>query len=152
MAEWSMAVVLKTTEPGRVPGVRIPLSPPASKQKSFASAAEGQAASSWSVPMGSLTKFPQTLDSQLRFAIAHKRLIQLGYNGRIRIVEPHDYGVRHGSTKLLAYQRGEWRSFDFFKIESLTVLEKTFRGGRAQPHQHHQSWDVLYARVTERDE
>jgi hypothetical protein len=28
MAEWSMAVVLKTTEPGRVPGVRIPLSPP----------------------------------------------------------------------------------------------------------------------------
>jgi hypothetical protein len=28
MAEWSMAVVLKTTVPGRVPGVRIPLSPP----------------------------------------------------------------------------------------------------------------------------
>ncbi len=28
MAEWSMAVVLKTTEPERVPGVRIPLSPP----------------------------------------------------------------------------------------------------------------------------
>src|SRR2546428_7349052 len=29
MAEWSMAVVLKTTVPGRVPGVRIPLPPPA---------------------------------------------------------------------------------------------------------------------------
>ena len=29
MAEWSMAVVLKTTEPETVPGVRIPLSPPA---------------------------------------------------------------------------------------------------------------------------
>ena len=28
MAEWSMAVVLKTTEPGTVPGVRIPLPPP----------------------------------------------------------------------------------------------------------------------------
>ena len=28
MAEWSMAVVLKTTEPETVPGVRIPLSPP----------------------------------------------------------------------------------------------------------------------------
>ena len=28
MAEWSMAVVLKTTVPGRVPGVRIPLPPP----------------------------------------------------------------------------------------------------------------------------
>jgi hypothetical protein len=29
VAEWSMAVVLKTTVPGRVPGVRIPPSPPA---------------------------------------------------------------------------------------------------------------------------
>ena len=28
MAEWSMAVVLKTTVPERVPGVRIPLPPP----------------------------------------------------------------------------------------------------------------------------
>src|SRR5213080_3289122 len=28
MAEWSMALVLKTTVPGRVPGVRIPLPPP----------------------------------------------------------------------------------------------------------------------------
>ena len=28
MAEWSMAVVLKTIEPERVPGVRIPLPPP----------------------------------------------------------------------------------------------------------------------------
>ena len=28
VAEWSMAVVLKTTEPETVPGVRIPLPPP----------------------------------------------------------------------------------------------------------------------------
>jgi hypothetical protein len=28
MAEWSMAVVLKTTVPERAPGVRIPLPPP----------------------------------------------------------------------------------------------------------------------------
>jgi hypothetical protein len=33
MAEWSMAVVLKTTEPGRVPGVRIPLSPPSASAR-----------------------------------------------------------------------------------------------------------------------
>jgi hypothetical protein len=30
MAEWSMAVVLKTTAPETVPGVRIPLPPPTS--------------------------------------------------------------------------------------------------------------------------
>src|SRR5205809_2634529 len=39
MAEWSMAVVLKTTAPARVPGVRIPLPPPSISfrwvQKSF---------------------------------------------------------------------------------------------------------------------
>ena len=99
--------------------------------------------------MGSLASFPQTLDSQLRFAIAHKRLILLGYNGRTRVVEPHDYGVRNRSARLLAYQRGEWRTFDLAKIESLTVLEKTFRGGRGQPHQHHQPWDELYARVSD---
>jgi predicted DNA-binding transcriptional regulator YafY len=101
--------------------------------------------------MGSLASFPQTLDSQLRFAIAHKRLTKLGYKGTLRIVEPHDYGVRNGSTKLLAFQRGEWRSFDVSRIESLTVLEQTFAGGRGDPHQQHQSWDVLYARVSERE-
>ena len=35
MAEWSMAVVLKTTEPGTVPGVRIPLSPPTFVKRSL---------------------------------------------------------------------------------------------------------------------
>jgi hypothetical protein len=33
MAEWSMAAVLKTAVPGRVPGVRIPLPPPASQRE-----------------------------------------------------------------------------------------------------------------------
>ena len=37
MAEWSMAVVLKTTEPERVPGVRIPLSPPTFAKRSLRS-------------------------------------------------------------------------------------------------------------------
>ena len=33
MAEWSIAAVLKTVEPARVPGVQIPLSPPVFKRK-----------------------------------------------------------------------------------------------------------------------
>src|SRR5262245_1552374 len=37
MAEWSMAVVLKTTVPGRVPGVRIPLPPPIFARPAFVS-------------------------------------------------------------------------------------------------------------------
>ena len=35
MAEWSIAVVLKTTEAARSPGVRIPLPPPDANQQLF---------------------------------------------------------------------------------------------------------------------
>jgi hypothetical protein len=37
MAEWSMAAVLKTAVPGRVPGVRIPLPPPTFANRSLRS-------------------------------------------------------------------------------------------------------------------
>jgi hypothetical protein len=49
-----------------------------------------------------------SLHTQLKFAIVSKRLIQFTYNGAVRIAEPHDYGVRDGSPKLLVYQR--WKS------------------------------------------
>src|SRR5262245_13453110 len=45
MAEWSMAVVLKTTEPGRVPGVRIPLPPPSAYARMLWHASYGAMAS-----------------------------------------------------------------------------------------------------------
>ena len=40
-----------------------------------------------------------------------------------------------------------WRIFDVAKIESLVVLEMTFKGSRGASHQDHHAWDVLYARV-----
>ena len=46
-----------------------------------------------------------TLDGQLRFAIANKRLIRFTYESAVRIAEPHDYGRRDGADKLLVYQR-----------------------------------------------
>ena len=46
-----------------------------------------------------------TLDSRLRFAIANKRLIRFTYESAVRVAEPHDYGVRDGAPKLLAFQR-----------------------------------------------
>ena len=101
----------------------------------------------------------QSVDEQLRFAIAHRRLIQLTYSGRRRVVEPHDYGVHQRSTMLLAYQLREsdgvqrkagreWRLFDVSKIEACSVLDETFPGSRGESHQHHYTWSVLYARVT----
>ena len=99
-----------------------------------------------------------SIDEQLRFAIANKRLIQLGYSGSLRVAEPHDYGVRNGTTKLLIYQRhgsggtqrkgvSGWRLLDVSKIDGCSVLEETFRGSRGGSHQHHYTWEVLYARV-----
>lgn len=98
-----------------------------------------------------------TLDGQLRFAIANKRLIRFTYYSAVRVAEPHDYGVRDGVTKVLAFQREKagrkgddargWRWLETSKILDCVVLEDTFRGTRESAEQHHHEWDVLYARV-----
>lgn len=98
-----------------------------------------------------------TLDSQLRFAISNKRLIRFTYESVVRVAEPHDYGVREGAQKLLAYQRQKagrhddrvrgWRWLDTSKIQNCIVLEDWFSGTRGTQDQQHHHWDVLYARV-----
>ena len=98
-----------------------------------------------------------TIDSQLRFAIANKRLIRLTYESAVRVTEPHDYGLRNGLPKLLAYQRQKggrndravrgWRSLDISRIQDCIVLEDSFSGTREAADQRHYHWDVLYARV-----
>jgi hypothetical protein len=98
-----------------------------------------------------------SLDEQLRFAIANRLLLQVRYDGRTRVVEPHDYGVQKGTTRLLAYQRrgtdrpgrsvSGWRLFDASKLEAAVVLEEAFQGSRGPSHQHHYVWDLVYARV-----
>lgn len=103
------------------------------------------------------SKLSRLVDEQLRSAIAGKRLVQLRYNGSVRVVEPHDYEVKNGAAMLLAYQQKTsdpakksamgWRLFDVAKIAECIVLETQFRGSRGTSHQHHHSWDVLYARV-----
>jgi predicted DNA-binding transcriptional regulator YafY len=99
----------------------------------------------------------ETLDQQLRSAIANKRLIQFTYEGAQRVAEPHDYGIRDGAVKTLVYQRRKghrqderargWRSLEISKIEDCVVLDDTFKGSRAKAEQHHLEWDVLFARV-----
>ena len=98
-----------------------------------------------------------TLDSQLRFAIANKRLIRFTYDSAVRVAEPHDYGLRDGVDKVLAYQRQKagrkddrvrgWRWLDIPKIQDCIVLEDVFSGTREAADQQHHHWDVLYARV-----
>ena len=100
---------------------------------------------------------PRSVDARIRLAIANKRLVEVGYNGRVRVAEPHDYGKQKGIDRLLVYQlrlpssSGRavigWRLFDVAKIESLEVLDTAFKGSRSASSQEHHTWDVLYARV-----
>ena len=42
-----------------------------------------------------------SIDDRLVTAIAERRLISFVYDGRARVAEPHDYGVRNGAVQLL---------------------------------------------------
>ena len=97
------------------------------------------------------------VNSQLVSAITEKRLIEFMYKGgRPRIVEPHDYGVRGGIEKILAYQiSGEsrsgaphgWKWFEVENMRQLRALDRHFPGSRADSDQQHFEWDTLFARV-----
>ena len=96
-----------------------------------------------------------TLDHLLRTAIEETRLVRLHYRGKIRIIEPHDYGIHKGVTKLLSWQMGgesssplpNWRWMDTDLITDAELLDQTFPGGRAIPSGKHHKWDQLFLRV-----
>ena len=100
------------------------------------------------------------VDKLLRAAIRQKRLIKLIYQGKPRIIEPHDYGVHNGTVKLLSYQlagasRGRlpnWRWMEVDAISEIDLLDRTFRGGRPGSAGKHHNWDDLYLRVDPPDE
>jgi hypothetical protein len=97
------------------------------------------------------------VNDDLLLAIADKRLIELVYKtGGPRIVEPHDYGIKGGVERLLAYQRSGhssgraphgWKWFDVDQMRELRVLDRHFAGSRGDSAQHHSTWDTLFARV-----
>jgi hypothetical protein len=97
------------------------------------------------------------VDKLLRYAIEHRRLIEVGYHASVRIAEPHDYGIYKGTERLLAFQLRDsvhsppqavgWRLFDTAQIEECFVLEKGFSGSRGRLHQSHLVWDVVFLRV-----
>jgi hypothetical protein len=98
------------------------------------------------------------LPAKLRFAIAHRRLLGLEYNERLRVAEPHDFGAMNGTSKLLVYQllvdgaaagarAHGWRLLDVGKIGACTVLKQKFAGSRGDAHEQHIKWDAVFARV-----
>jgi hypothetical protein len=102
------------------------------------------------------------IDALLRRAIAEKRLVELVYNEKRRIVEPHDYGVQNGSIKLLGYQLSgassgalpNWRWFEVDLITDIRLLDRRFPGGRGRgpgSSGNHNQWDELFLGVEPAD-
>jgi hypothetical protein len=95
------------------------------------------------------------IDALIRTAIEQKRLVQLVYLNKCRILEPHDYGVHKGSVKLLGYQVGgsssgrlpSWRWMEVSSISEIHLLNRKFPGGRPSPSGKHHKWDKLFLRV-----
>jgi hypothetical protein len=96
------------------------------------------------------------IDKLLRDAIAQKRRLILWYDGFLRDVEPHDYGLKDGQIKVLCYQVGggsrsgklpEWRTLAVVKITSAELAVSSFPGAREVPSEHIE-WDELYASVS----
>jgi hypothetical protein len=79
------------------------------------------------------------MDKEIRAAIAQKRLLQFMYEGKLRIAEPHDYGIHKGSVKVFCYQVGgqsskplpNWRLFFLLKVSRLAATSEPFSGSRA---------------------
>lgn len=88
-------------------------------------------------------------------AIEQKRLVRVIYHGKVRIVEPHDYGILNGSGKLLGYQLAgsssrslpNWILMKVGEITEISLLEETFPGGRPTASGNHIRWDQLFVRV-----
>ena len=96
-----------------------------------------------------------SVDTLLRTAIEQRRLLRLQYRNKLRIVEPHDYGVHNGIVKLLAYQIAgvssgplpAWRWIETDHILDVQILDRTFPGGRRTKSGKHHKWDKLFTRV-----
>jgi histidyl-tRNA synthetase len=96
------------------------------------------------------------VDAVLRTAISEKRLIRFSYQQKLRIAEPHDYGVQKGRVRLFCYQvRGQstsgtlpdWRLLEVPAMSDVEMLSEAFAGSRPIPSGKHLVWDEVFARV-----
>lgn len=86
-------------------------------------------------------------------------MIRLVYQHKLRIVEPHDYGILNGSVQLLGYNvaglssraRPNWILMKADEIIARPLLQQTFPGGRPAASASHIKWEKLFIRVTPAD-
>jgi hypothetical protein len=99
-------------------------------------------------------------DPLLWTAIENKRMIQLVYHHKDRLLEPHDHGILNGSVQLLAFQVGgssnrplpNWILMKVNEMAEIDLLDRTFPGGRPSESSKHIKWDKLFIRVQPADD
>jgi hypothetical protein len=97
---------------------------------------------------------------EIWMAIEQRRMLQLVYHNKLRILEPHDHGILNGSVQLLGYQLDgsssrplpNWLLMKTDETDEIQLLDQTFPGGRPTPSGRHVKWDVLFIRVKPADE
>ena len=76
------------------------------------------------------------MDEAIARAVRERRLLELGYGGFSRVVEPHAYGLdRRGDERLLCFQvsggstsgaRAGWKLLKLSEVASVTPLRTDF--------------------------
>lgn len=90
-------------------------------------------------------------------AIRSRELVRFYYNGGIRTVEPHCYGLSAaGPEPLRGYQIGGysetgepigWKLFQVSKMSSLSVMDERFTGPRPSYNPDDSAMEVIFCQL-----
>lgn len=89
-------------------------------------------------------------------AIENLNVIELQYEGELRILEPHCYGqTTAGNEGLRAYQTGGysstekfgWKMYDIGKSENIRITDQSFNGPRAGYKEGDKGISEIYAEL-----
>jgi hypothetical protein len=98
------------------------------------------------------------MQTEIVEAIRGKRLIEVTYEGELRIAEPHVLGERgkQMSVQLQVFQlknnaapwaRPGWRYYILAKLDRVRVLQETFPGRRPSGSYQHALWSWIIEMV-----
>lgn len=89
-------------------------------------------------------------------AIGNQNVINFYYEGELRIVEPHCYGMTTaGNEGLRAYQTGGysssgkfgWRMYDLGKADDINIIDEQFDGPRSGYKKGDNGMSKIYAEL-----
>lgn len=89
-------------------------------------------------------------------AIKNQNVLEIVYEGELRIVEPHCYGeTTKGNEGLRVFQTGGysssgrmgWKLYDLGKADDIDVLDDTFPGPRPGYKRGDKGMDEIYAEL-----